>query len=277
MRVGDCTLFQICCSVHVTSNGMHFIKVLFLSVLFGKPRDTAGNYCPARCNCSTTEATCVSSSLTEFPGERFPKELLKLDISRNRITELDALTIRNWMIVSLKELNLSNNAINRINGKSLSGQSGLKILDLSGNNITSFPLQTFAYAPRLQWLSLANNGELLIPEHSPLLESDSLQILHLEHCNIDTICVTNLEKLVQLKELHISHNKIKTLSMDGRGDLGCLKNIRVLDISYNQLQKLPPEIMTLPELAEVRVRNNKLEVLCEVKDTSEVCESQPRT
>jgi Leucine-rich repeat (LRR) protein len=252
---------------------MLFIKLLFLFVLLGEARETVGNYCPSRCSCNTTEATCVSSSLTEFPGERFPKQLQKLDISRNHVTKLDAYTIRNWMIVSLKELNLSNNAINIIDGKSLIGQSALQKLDLSGNNITTIPLETFSYPPNLQWLALANNSELKVPEHSPLLESDSLQVLHLEYCNIEFIYVTNLKKLGKLKELYLSHNKIKTLSTGRQGDLlACLKNIRILDISYNQLQELPPEILILPKLEEVFVRNNKLRSLCKVKETCEICE-----
>jgi Leucine-rich repeat (LRR) protein len=198
--------------------------------------------------------------------------LVKLVISRNRVTELAALTIRNWMIVSLRELNLSNNAINRIDGKALTGQSGLEKLDLSGNNITAIPLETFTYSPRLQWLSLASNRELHVPEHSPFLQSDSLQVLHLEYCNLEKICVTNLEKLGKLKELYLNHNKIKTLSTE-TGDLSCLKNIRILDISYNELQKLQPEILALPELEVVRVRSNKLGVLCEVKHPDGFCEA----
>ena len=252
---------------------MLVIKLLFLIVLLGEPRDSVGNYCPSSCSCNTTEATCISTSLTEFPVGRFPKQLQKLVISRNHITQLGASIIRNWMIVSLKELNLSNNAINRIDGKSFNGQSGLEKLDLSGNEITTFPLETFVYPPHLQWLSLANNSELQVPENEPFLESDSLQVLHLEYCNIEKISVTNLEKLGKLEELYLSHNKIKTLSAESRGGLSCLKNIRILDISYNQLQKLPPEFVTLPKLERVDVRYNKLGSLCEVKNIDEFCEA----
>jgi slit protein 2 len=252
---------------------MLLLQLLFLFVLLGEARETAVNFCPSRCSCNTTEATCIGSSLTEFPGGRFPKQLQKLVISGNRITQLGAVTIRNWMIVSLKELNLSNNAINRIDGKSFVGQSGLEKLDLSGNEITTFPQETFVYPPRLQWLSLANNSELQVPEHLPLLESDSLQILHLEYCNIENICVTNFEKLGKLKELYLSHNKIKTLSTERQGDLLYANNIRILDLSYNQLQQLPPEIMTLPNLKKVDVRYNKFGAMCEVETIGEFCEA----
>jgi Leucine-rich repeat (LRR) protein len=257
----------------VAANVMLVVKLLFLFVLLGEVRETVVNVCPASCSCSTTEATCINTSLTEFPGGRFPEQLQKLVISGNRITQLGAVTIRNWMIVSLKELNLSNNTINRIDGKSFFGQSGLEKLDLSGNEITTFPQDTFVYPPRLQWLSLANNSKLQMPEHSPLLESDSLQVLHLEYCSIEKISVTNLQKLGKLEELYLSHNRIKILSAERQEDLTSLKNIRILDLSYNQLQKLPPEIMTLPKLEKVDLRYNKFGAMCEVKTIGEFCET----
>jgi Leucine-rich repeat (LRR) protein len=252
---------------------MLFIKLPFLFLLLREAGESVMDFCPSGCSCSITEATCISSSLTEFPSGRFPIHLQKLAISGNRITQLGALTIRNWMIVSLKELNLSNNAINRIDGKSFVGQSGLEKLDLSGNEITTFPQETFAHPPRLQWLSLANNSKLQVPEHSPLLESDSLQVLHLEYCSIEKISVTNFEKLEKLEELYLSHNRIKILSAERQEDLAPLKNIRIFDVSYNQLQKLPPEIMTLPKLEKVDVRYNKFGAMCEVKTIGEFCEA----
>jgi Leucine-rich repeat (LRR) protein len=221
--------------------------------------------CPAPCICSATEATCEDSSLTDFPEVKFPSGLQKLVISRNNITKLDKLTIRKWMIFSLKQLNLSNNMINTINEESLMAQSGLEKLDLSRNKITNIPLKTFIYPPRLQWLSLANNREIQMAENTPLLESDSLQVLHLEYCNLRKISAANFEKIVKLEELHISHNKIETVTTKREGSVPSLMNIKILDISYNQLQQLPTEIMSLPNLEKLALRHNKLKVLCEMK------------
>jgi Leucine-rich repeat (LRR) protein len=221
--------------------------------------------CPAPCVCNATEATCVSSSLTEFPQGKFPSSLLKLDISRNKITQLHEYTIRKWMIVSLRQLNLSNNAINIINENALIAQSLLEKLDLSGNAITNIPLKTFMYPPRLQWLSLANNRQIQVTEATPLLQSNSLLVLHLEYCNLRKLSAVNLEKMVKLQELYISHNKIESISTKTEGPGRCLMNIKILDISYNMLRQLPPEIISLPNLEKLDVRNNKLKVLCELK------------
>jgi Leucine-rich repeat (LRR) protein len=176
------------------------------------------------------------------------------------------------MIVSLSQLNLSNNAINIINENSLIAQNGLEELDLSGNKLTSIPVKTFMYPPHLQWLSLARNGEIQVTEEKPLLESSSLLALHLEACNLRKLSAVNLEKVVKLQELYISHNKIESISTKTKGAVRSLVNIKNLDISHNQLRQLPPEIISLPRLEKLDVRNNKLRVLYEVKYPLEFCE-----
>ncbi|KDR19454.1 podocan-like protein 1 [Zootermopsis nevadensis] len=257
--------------MYSSSNVVFLLNILVLIFLVKAVISVKG-HCPARCVCSTIEGSCVELSLTKFPEERFPGSLMKLDISRNLISELGEYTIRYWMIVSLRKLNLSNNAINRINEQSLMGQSGLKELDLSGNEITTIPPKTFVYPPHLQWLSLANNGELEMPEDAPLLESSSLKVLHLEHCNIDRISVINLQKVMELEELYISHNRIEVIATENEGETSALKNLKVLDVSHNQLQELPPEILALLSLETLVLRKNKLKVLGEMKYSGEFCE-----
>lgn len=257
--------------MYVSSNVILLAKLL-LSVFLGEAGRNVAAQCPAQCICNATEASCTKSSLTKFPVGTFPRSLRKLDISGNMITELGDYTIRRWMIVSLKQLNLSNNVINRINESSLMGQSGLEKLDLSGNKITTFRPQTFVYPPRLQWLSLANNSHLHVPQDAPLLESRSLKVLHLEYCNISKISVANLQEVLALEELHLSHNKIEAIVSNIEGRALHLKNIKFLDISYNQLKKLPPEIIAFPNLENVDMRNNEVKVLGEVKSTGEFYE-----
>lgn len=253
---------------------MFLIKLLVLVFVVGADLHVKAD-CPTHCQCNVTEATCVDLHLTEFPEERFPSRLWKLDFSRNNITKLDEFTIRKWMIVSLKQLNLSNNEINRIHEDSFIAQSGLEKLDLSRNKIVTFPVKTVAYVPHLQWLSLANNRQLKLPEDEPLLESKSLQVLHLEYCDLDKISVMNLHKVVSLQELYISHNKIKTISTEVQGITQFpLQEIRILDTSYNQLQQIPPEIRKLPNLEKLYARNNKLNVFREMECPGEFCERQ---
>lgn len=250
---------------------MFLVQLLFL-VCVAEVECGVQVQCPAPCICNTTEATCVDSSLTEFPAGRFPRSLLKLEISRNNISRLGEYTIRKWMIVSLRQLNLSNNAINIIDENALIAQSGLEKLDLSGNAFTNLPLNTFKYVPRLQWLSLANNRGIQVAEDTPLLESNSLLFLHLEYCNLRKLSAVNLERMVELQELYLSHNKIESISTKTKGQVRCLTNVKILDISYNQLRHLSSEIISLPNLEKLDVKNNKLKVLGELKHPEGFCE-----
>jgi Leucine-rich repeat (LRR) protein len=230
-------------------------------------------HCPAPCICNKTAASCDKSALTNFPEKKFPSSLLELDFSRNNITKIEEFTIRKWMIVSLAQLNLSNNAISTINENSLMAQSALEKLDLSGNNIKNIPLKTFAYCPRLQWLSLANNREIQVSEDAPLLESDSLQVLHLEHCNLRNVSVVNFEGIVNLQELYISHNKIESISSVLERPVQSLVNIKILDLSYNLFQHLPTQKISLPNIEKLDLGNNKVKYLCETEESREVCET----
>jgi Leucine-rich repeat (LRR) protein len=40
-----------------------------------------------------------------------------------------------------------------------------------------------------------------------------------------------------------------------------LKNIRIFDLSYNELQELPPEFVNLPELEKLYLSHNKIKTL----------------
>jgi Leucine-rich repeat (LRR) protein len=265
-----CLISRLRC-MNVKLTAMFVVQLLFL-VCMTEVYCGVEVQCPAACICNTTEATCVDASLTEFPEGRFPSGLFKLDICMNNITRLDEYTIRKWMIVSLRQLNLSNNAINIINENALIAQSGLEKLDLSGNKLTNIPLKTFMYPPRLQWLSLARNREIQVAEDKPLLESDSLLVLHLEHCNIRKLSAVNFKKVVKLQELYLSHNKIESILTLTEGPVRSLMNIRILYISYNHLRQLPQEIISLPNLEKLDARNNELKMLCEMKYPNELCE-----
>jgi hypothetical protein len=165
--------------------GMHYVIWLCLVTVaeFGCAVG-ARSQCPSHYSCSTTEANCTNVFLTEFPSCMLGRRLLKVDFSNNNITSVGEYTIRMWMIVSLKHLNISNNAIRTLSDKSFIGQSGLKVVDLSGNELEYISEKTFMYIPNLVWLSLANNKKLKIPGNTPFLKNTNLRVLHLENCGL---------------------------------------------------------------------------------------------
>jgi hypothetical protein len=125
--------------------------------------------CPSGCVCSYAEVNCTHAALTEFPSYKFGKDVQKVNFSCNNITSLGAYTIRKWMLISLRHLNISNNALRTLSEQSFIAQRELDVIDLSGNELEHIPEKTFMYIPKLTWLSLANNKKLKIPDAVPFL------------------------------------------------------------------------------------------------------------
>jgi hypothetical protein len=173
-------------------------------------------------------------------------------------------TIRNWMIISLTHLNISDNALERLSDDSFIAQSGLEVIDLSGNELEDISEKTFMYIPKLRWLSLANNKKLKIPDGVPFLNNDNLQVLHLEDCGLYRISLSSFKGLSNLRELYLSYNKITTVGI-GAGTLGRhVLKIRYLELSHNNLQKVPRDLTKLQSLEALGMRHNELRNLSDI-------------
>jgi Leucine-rich repeat (LRR) protein len=174
--------------------------------------------------------------------------MLNVDFSYNNITSLGAYTIRKWMILSLRYLNVSNNALRTLKETSFIAQSGLEVIDFSCNELEYISEKTFMYIPRLKWLSLANNRKLKILDGVPFLNNNNFSVLHLEECGLYRLSLSSFNGLSNLRELYLSHNKIRTVEM-GAGSLGLpILKIRYLELTYNKLQEVPRDLTQLQSL-----------------------------
>jgi Leucine-rich repeat (LRR) protein len=128
---------------------------------------------------------------------------------------------------------------------------GLKTLDLSRNNLSSFPrLKRYS---SLRKLSLADNLLTLndLKQGQPLLE--------------DLVLTTNLIKKVPdaiglftgLKKLNLSANQIESVSPE----IGKLQKLEHLSFYKNKLRSIPAEMFTLKSLHIVDLYYNQLEDL----------------
>ncbi|XP_069748931.1 transforming growth factor beta activator LRRC32-like [Narcine bancroftii] len=145
----------------------------------------------------------------------------------------------------IEKINLANNNVRMCNMEnkttgihkiknscvSFSGIPTLKYLKLDGNNITLLAPNTFYKTP-LAYLDLSRNKYLEVPDQA---------LKGLEH---------------SLKFLSLRWNLIQTSKLT----LACLKHLRKLDLSYNQLNILPHAIICAP-LKSLDIRGNNFKLL----------------
>lgn len=161
------------------------------------------------------------------------------------------------MIISLRHLNISNNAVSVLSERSFIGQSRLEVVDLSSNELDHIPSNTFTHVPRLTWLSLANN-KLKIPDNTLFLQNMNLEVLHLENCALYGITLSSFVGFVNLKELYLSYNTIKTVEGGNHTSSRPLTKLRYLELSHNNLTDVPHALTQLPSLEDVNMSYNEL-------------------
>lgn len=106
--------------------------------------------------------------------------------------------------------------------------------------------------PQLTHLTLKK--QMGIEQLDPLLLVKNLEYLELTHSRVCDIAP--LYNLTKLKEVYLSHSRIEYLD-EG---LGCLQNLKVLDLSYSQLHIISEDIETVP-LTHLLLTANHLESL----------------
>ncbi|XP_030371789.1 insulin-like growth factor-binding protein complex acid labile subunit [Scaptodrosophila lebanonensis] len=263
--------------------------------------------CPAACRCAwvldSLEVNCSDRGLSVYPSlenvpvehldlsgnlfREFPKQyadiesLMYLDLSNNRISQLDAgaligftslrtLLLANnsivnwsqlnpsetfWYATNLKHLNLSGNRldsfINEDASQQLSSQS-LTHLDLSSCGISVVGGDHLnSHLPNLERLILSNNKLTQIST----LHSDSLRLLDLSNCSLQRVNSMFIAALPSLEQLYLSYNS--QLQFGSRDeDLIIAYSLRQLDASYSNLDDI--DLRGLPALTNVRLRGNLL-------------------
>lgn len=108
------------------------------------------------CEVNVTYANCTNRNLTEIP-ETLPGNIIVLDLSENRITEIRDNAFVNQS--NLEMLYLRKNYINIIQDDAFIGLESLKILSLAENNLKPmiYSEKMFSYLQNLEELYLQRN------------------------------------------------------------------------------------------------------------------------
>lgn len=140
-------------------------------------------------------------------------------------------------LINLTFLNLSGNYIKNIEVEAFAELFDLGELHLSDNNIHKLPPTAFINNQELITLNLDNNPL----KHFNINTSDSLEILSLKNCQLETFDEESTKKLTSLNELNLSHNNLTDIFSKA---LSHMQDLSVIDLSYNKLTKLQDNIFS---------------------------------
>lgn len=193
----------------------------------------------------------LESISSSFPvGVLSPLSSLRtLSLSYNRLTSVPL-----QLPLSLQELYLRGNLIQRFQPGIFQGKAQLQVLDLSANRLTNKGLGKGALinATRLESLNLEGNLLKHVPRHLPR----SLKTLNLEGNSISSISKAMFLSLSHLEHLGLARNKISKVVP---GAFRVLPLLHQLDLSHNRLHQVPRQLPAW--LVYVALNHNKIQMI----------------
>lgn len=152
---------------------------------------------------------------------------------------------------NLTSLLLNQNGLTALPGPALSRLTKLKVLDVSGNQLTSVPEQIVALTA-LTTLNLANNAIESLPVLDELKNLAHVDLGGNQLKELSFLCHENLSLLATLV---ISKNRLESLDPN----IAKLVSLKKLDASDNALQTVPGELADLSRMKELLLQNNPLQ------------------
>lgn len=172
-------------------------------------------------------------SEADFTDQR---QLLYLDLSENRFTEIPVAAINT--LKQLSELKLTLNGITAVGENSFSSLSQLKVLDLSRNSLTSVHPNAFSGLERslqnltMQYCSLTSESMQSVKLLRTLIVLD---ISDNQITSIDSL----LGNMRSLQELKIARNRITVVTRSLYRSMS--SSLRLLDLSFNSITEVTPD------------------------------------
>uniref|UniRef100_A0A9J7ZTP8 non-specific serine/threonine protein kinase n=1 Tax=Cyprinus carpio carpio TaxID=630221 RepID=A0A9J7ZTP8_CYPCA len=182
-----------------------------------------------------------SSTPGAFPLAIDKEPIRLLDLSGNELGNLSCLmgaSALKQQIESLLRLDLSSNSLSEFPSVLCQHLRSLTRLDLQGNHLQSLPVELLGL-PALRALNVSRNciGPLLLLD--PTVRSPSLRQLNLSFNRITIFPFQLGQAMDRLEELSLEGNQISALSLPL-----CLTELKVLDISKNQVKIISDNFLT---------------------------------
>ncbi|XP_046943715.1 vasorin [Lynx rufus] len=226
--------------------------------------------CPTGCQCNQPQTVfCAARQGTTVPRD-VPPDTASLYVFENGITTLDAGSFAS--LPGLQLLDLSQNQLASLPGGVFQPLANLSNLDLTANRLREITNETFRGLRRLERLYLGKNRIRHI-QPGAFDTLDSLLELKLQDNELRALPPLHLPRLLLLD---LSHNSlpalepgtldtanVEALRLAGlglrrldEGLFGRLRNLHDLDVSDNQLERVPPAIRGLRGLTRLRLAGN---------------------
>lgn len=203
--------------------------------------------CPNLLILSLSNNSLGNNSSVVPPGVLLPLGKLRtLTLTNNRLTSVPL-----QLPLSLRELYLRGNLIQRLQGDIFWGEAELQVLDLSANRLSIKGLgkASLLNASRLESLNLEGNLLKQVPRHLP----QTIKTLNLEGNFISSISKDAFISLPQLEHLGLARNKITKVAV---GAFRVLPLLHQLDVSHNALRQVPRQLPLW--LHSVTLAHNKI-------------------
>ena len=137
-----------------------------------------------------------------------------------------------YQLNNLKLLDMSGNNISEIDGNLIKGLSSLVELDLSKNKIKYLP-NNIQFLPFLEVLKVSNNQLLELPEELGILTR--LKKLFLNENSLQFLSRNIFSKMIGLEEIYLYKNQLEDICDSSSSIFDNMKHLKFLDIHSNHL------------------------------------------
>jgi Leucine-rich repeat (LRR) protein len=192
--------------------------------------------------------TCIASVDVEALKNRFPN-LEVLDVTNKCGIKSFSDEYKNATWPSLTHLNLSGNAITKIQADDLTGFVSLKNVNVSYNLLESFALGASSGLNKLEILDLSNNRLTSISLDSKI----SLKNINLTFNQLESLSLGAFSGLKNLEILNLSDNRLTTITPDS--NMSCCPGVFMLGLNNNNLRDVS-NLKTFSNLQKLHITNN---------------------
>ncbi|XP_053685957.1 protein artichoke [Sabethes cyaneus] len=199
------------------------------------------------------EIDAGDNKLQEFiPG--LPIAIERINLARNQIANLPQPSSNSLDLPALRMLDISGNQLTKIIKGSFQTTPQLRILGLSRNQLQSIDEGSLSGLSRLEILTLQDNRLIALHERS-LTPLENLRELNLQGNRLEVLVDHLLDGNANLERFDASRNSIVDISAKAFRNS---RSLQILDLSGNKLRELPESLSGLSELQEIDVSFNQL-------------------